>query len=148
MTHWPGEDTRRQVTQLAGLGWTLEEIADFMGLHYQTVDKHYKEEIRKGRNSTYHVATAKLYEKIKQGDYKAITFWLRVQRGWKDSMTIKHEGAVVVDNIASKLAGLTDEDLNDLERIAERLRGSTGPGDDPAGEGAAEPPQLCEGDPS
>lgn len=147
MTHYPGEESRRQVTQLSALGWTVIEIADFMGLNQETIRKYYRAEVKKGRNTTYHVATAKLYEKIKAGDYKAITFWLRTQRGWKDRIVMEHQGLPVQEDTKAILAQLTDEELEQLDRITSRVRGEpVGPITDTEGEGAALPDQLCEGD--
>lgn len=81
--HVPTEQTRNQVMILVGNGVTVEIIGRMLGIDKRTVQKHYREELRIGREYGIAGATTKLWHLVQAGNIHAIKFWLANRAGWK-----------------------------------------------------------------
>lgn len=92
-------DELEHVTQLCMLGATDDELADFMGVHRDTIyewKKKYPEftdAIKKGREYADIEVAKSLFSKACSGDVTAMIFWLKNRRPdwWRDQTNVKHE---------------------------------------------------------
>ena len=75
-------DTRKKVYNLSIVGTRYEDIALVMGMSNDTLKKHYKNELEKGRIEANAAVAGTLYEKAKQGDTSSMIFWLKTRAQW------------------------------------------------------------------
>ena len=73
-------DTRAEVYNLSIVGTRYEDIALVMGMSNDTLKKHYKNELEKGRIEANAAVAGTLYEKAKQGDTSSMIFWLKTRK--------------------------------------------------------------------
>jgi len=85
-------DTRAEVYNLSIVGTRYEDIALVMGMSNDTLKKHYKNELEKGRIEANAAVAGTLYEKAKQGDTSSMIFWLKTRAQWSEKNTTELTG--------------------------------------------------------
>ena len=89
----PSPEQRGQVEAMAGLGLTHDEIAIVMEVASSTIEKHFKEELRRGVVLANLKVTKNLF-KIATGDttqaMSAAIFWKKVRSRWHEVQRIIH----------------------------------------------------------
>lgn len=83
------EKELRQVSELAGRGFTMKEIATFKGMAFDTFVKLAKEQYDRGKVEAQNYVITRLFDLIKQGDKSAIIFYLKTQCGWTETQRIE-----------------------------------------------------------
>lgn len=85
-----------EVEKLASLGISVLQIAHFFDMTEKSLYRKAEKApeimmaINKGRSKGVIQVAAKLYEKIQQGDTKAIMFYLRAKGGFNDTLRVDH----------------------------------------------------------
>ena len=90
--HLASADTRKKVFSLSIVGTRYEDIALVLGISHDTLTKHYKGELEKGRIEANAAVAGTLYEKAKQGDTSSMIFWLKTRAGWSEKNTTELTG--------------------------------------------------------
>lgn len=93
-TKQPTDDQRKQVQTLSGYGLTQEQIASFLGIHWQTLTKWCKEELANGKNAAYIQAVQGLFTNIRKGKEASIFFYLKTQHNWREKAQLELSGGV------------------------------------------------------
>jgi cytidylate kinase len=83
------EKELRQVSELAGRGFTMKEIATFKGMSFDTFLKLAKEHYDRGKMDAQNYVISRLFDLIKDGDKSAIIFYLKTQCGWTETQRIE-----------------------------------------------------------
>ena len=123
------KDVCKKAESLAAQGLTKEQIAQVLGISYQTLNEKTKEysdfseAIDAGKAKGIAQITNALYKKASEGDVPAQKYYLnnRDNRNWKDRIEQKttHEGNI-------NLTNLSDEELNaQLRQEEQKLKQST-----------------------
>lgn len=90
--HEPTEKDRKQVTVMAGIGLTHDQIAKVLGISDETLRKYYGNELETAEalmnaqvaQNLFSIATSK-----GAGSVAAAIFWMKTRAGWRE--TIKAE---------------------------------------------------------
>jgi hypothetical protein len=83
----PDEQTRKNVTVLAGVGVSHEVIANVVGISRPTLEKHYANELQYGSETANALVAANLFKQATKDDPKCVTaamFWLKSRAGWNE----------------------------------------------------------------
>jgi predicted transcriptional regulator len=88
------DEQRKQVQTLAGYGLNHEQIARMLGITRQTLAKHCKEELAKGKDVAYTTAVNALFDNIKRRKEASIFFYLKTQHCWRERQEVQHTGTV------------------------------------------------------
>jgi len=84
--------TQLEVYKLSRVGTRHEDIAILLGFSEDTLAKHYRKELDKGRIEANAAIAGTLFEKAKQGDTAAMLFWLKTRAGWSEKITTELTG--------------------------------------------------------
>lgn len=90
----PTEEQRKQVQTLSGYGLNQEQIARMLGMHRETLRKHCKLELEKGKDVAFTTATTSLFANIKKGKEASIFFYLKTQHNWREKSEVEHSGSI------------------------------------------------------
>lgn len=101
-----------EVSQLvelhAALGTVHTDIAQIVNVPYNTLRKHYHDELHLGQvKATAKVAGA-LYKSALEGNTTAQIFWLKTRGGWKEMNIVSHSGTIGVKRVPDDYS---DEEL-------------------------------------
>jgi|SRR5580704_2940482 hypothetical protein len=103
----------QKISQFIGKGFTVEWVADFMGVHVDTLYANYSEALRKGRVFRDGCLQAKLYKSAMTGNVTN-QIWLSKQwLGFADKSEVK---ATVRDE-TPEVSHLTDAELQQVRSI-------------------------------
>lgn len=91
------DERRKEIRKLAGYGLTIEQMASVLGIHRNTLTKHCKDDIEKGKAEAFHFAVNSLFSNIKKGKEASLIFYLKTQHRWKEVQQTELTGA---DNAA------------------------------------------------
>jgi hypothetical protein len=122
--HEPTDKDRKQVTLMAGIGLTHDQIAKIVGISDETLRKYYGEELA--------TATARMNAQVAQnlfsmatgkgaGSVASAIFWMKSRGGWREvdrkEITGPDGGPIKTEN-TNKLdvSGLSLEELEALEK--------------------------------
>jgi len=122
--HEPTDKDRKQVTLMAGIGLTHDQIAKIVGISDETLRKYYGEELA--------TATARMNAQVAQnlfsmatgkgaGSVASAIFWMKSRGGWREvdrkEITGPNGGPIKTEN-TNKLdvSGLSLEELEALEK--------------------------------
>ena len=98
--HEPTEKTRAEVAALVSFGNTQEEIAGYIGISIDTLERHYRDELDNSVVRANAKVAAKLFRKAIDGDdIKAQIFWLKTRARWRE----KDENQTVSDKIVEAI---------------------------------------------
>lgn len=125
--HEPTDQTRAIVERASLTGkLTHDDIGALIGISDVTLRKYYPNELRTGRDKTT-VAVLNSFVKNcvgdakRPGDVNAQKFYLERFAGMTPKTEVEHSGAVKIS--APNLAGLSDDELDQLESLAGRMAG-------------------------
>jgi len=88
-SHLPNDDTRKTVYELSSVGTTYEDIATVLGISHDTLTKHCRSELDKGRIDANAIIAGTLFKQAQDGNTSAAIFWLKTRARWKE--TTQHE---------------------------------------------------------
>lgn len=88
----PTEKDREIVRALVGFGMPLESIAHVLKITFKTLKKHFPDEIEQGKATVDAAVYAALFQSIKRGNVASIIFYLKTQKGWKETERHEHTG--------------------------------------------------------
>ena len=86
-SHQPTERTRQQVEMLISFGLTHDAIAAIIGVHDDTLRKHYAQELDHGRAKVVAQVANSLVKKAlsdRSDSVSAAKFYLQSQGGWQE----------------------------------------------------------------
>lgn len=102
--HEPTEKDRKQVTMMAGIGLTHDQISKVMHISDETLRKYYKDELETGEAKTTAMVAQNLFNIATgtgQGAVTAGIFWMKTRAGWREisrnEITGADGGAVKVE---------------------------------------------------
>src|SRR3990167_3295756 len=81
-----------------GQGMTLEQIANYFGISYQTLNERkneipdFADALKKGKGKMDAFVTGKLFKQIQRDNLILIIFYLKCKMGWKESQVLEHQG--------------------------------------------------------
>ena len=90
MTHKKTAEKASLVERLKSFGSTDEQIAAFLDIDNDTLQKYYKKEIREGKTKTILELGGKLVSQAKQGDTACLIFYLKTQGGWREKIDVNN----------------------------------------------------------
>lgn len=121
----PTDDQRKQVETMAAYGIPALDIANVLGIHRATLDRHYRAELDRATTMANAKVAGYLFENAKKGNVTAQIFWLKTRARWKEPPAEhQHSGAVGQYDLTK----VSDADLKRLEAIlgVAALGGDTG----------------------
>lgn len=130
----PTKEERLLVELAVAAGYTQEQIAEQLGKSIDSLQRHCRTELDNGAFRANVKVSGALYTKAMKGDVTAIIWWEKTRRGMKDTSRHEHggpNGGAIPFRF--DLTGLSDEELEQLERIRTRI---AVPGGNTGGEGA------------
>jgi phosphopantothenoylcysteine synthetase/decarboxylase len=102
--HEPTEKTRAEVSALVSFGNTQEEIAGFIGISIDTLERRYRDELDNSIVRANAKVAAKLFRKAIDGDdIKAQIFWLKTRARWREKDDTPTVSDKIVEAIIDKL---------------------------------------------
>ena len=102
--HEPTEKTRAEVAALVSFGNTQEEIAGFIGISIDTLERYYRDELDNSVVRANAKVAAKLFRKAIDGDdIKAQIFWLKTRARWREKDDASSVSDKIVEAIIDKL---------------------------------------------
>ncbi len=82
----PSQYDRQQVEQMAALGIRKEDIAIVLGIHRNTLTRHYTDELARAGVQANAVIAKTLFNMARSGKNVAATiFWLKCQGKWRET---------------------------------------------------------------
>jgi hypothetical protein len=109
-----------KISELVGKGFTYEFVADFFGVHVDTLYANYSEALRKGKVFREGCLQAKLYKSAMTGN---VTNQIWLSKQWL-GFTDKSESKVTVRDETPEVSHLSDAELEQVRSIidsAERV---------------------------
>ncbi len=88
--HEPSDTTREMVLGMVRVGVNQEYIAKALGIHHNTLRKHYKEELDTGKITANAEICNALFKSALDGNTAAQIFWMKTQAGWRETNRIEH----------------------------------------------------------
>ena len=120
--HEPNEKDRNQVTLMAGIGLTQDQIAKIIGVSDETLRKYYSSELETATSmmnaqvaqNLFRIATSK-----GAGAVASAIFWMKTRGGWRE---VERKEITGVDGspitVASvDLRGLSDAELATMQTL-------------------------------
>lgn len=80
----PTEDESKRVRLLAGLGLTQAQIGHAMEKSVDSLQRHCREDLDKGKADTIAKVAGSLVQRALTGDTASAIFYLKTQAGWKE----------------------------------------------------------------
>lgn len=115
---------RKRVTKLATLGVNHGEIAKLLNISTSALEKSFRAELTLAMEDKNEEVVNALLTRIREGDTKAIIFWLKARAGWEDRVNTEINNTVVMPTYQIKLGGrelrdgkLIDAPIYDAEVI-------------------------------
>ena len=124
--HKPTQEERLNVAILRGTGATLETIAYIVSLSIDTLNKHYVDELARGKAIAVASLGNQLYMRGMKGDTTAAIFWLKTRGGkaWSQNEEgPKESDKGVREQTTAELRALTAKAARDLRLLG----GASGP---------------------
>lgn len=119
----PSKQQRGAVEALSGAGYEQGEIADYIGIDDKTLRKHFRRELDFAEMKLVSSAVGVVANALKKNEPWAACFVLKTKaknRGWSERMEhTGRDGAPLFD-----LTKLTDDELDQLEKIQRKAGGS------------------------
>lgn len=124
MAHRPTESSRATVKAMAAYGIPQDDIASYLDIAPKTLRAHYRAELDKGATEANAKVAESLFRQATTGNVAAAIFWLKARAKWTERVEMTHWGHVTTSNEAD-ISSVTQEELDQLERIAKRVSESS-----------------------
>ena len=123
--HEPTDKDRKQVTLMAGIGLTHDQIATIIGISDETLRKYYSKELEisaammnaQVAQNLFSIATSK-----GPGAVPSAIFWLKTRANWKEvdrkEITGQDGGPITLASV--NLRGLNDQELENMHKLLEK----------------------------
>ena len=118
--HEPTDKDRRQVTIMAGIGLSQEQISKIIGISDDTLRKHYRDELDTAEAKMTAQVAQNLFSIATSRETGAVTaaiFWMKTRAQWRETNRTEvsgpNGGPLQVQNI--DLSHMTDEELEILD---------------------------------
>jgi predicted transcriptional regulator len=120
--HEPTDKDRKQVSLMAGIGLTHNQIAKIVGISDETLRKYYDKELEVSASmmnaqvaqNLFSIATSK-----GAGAVASAIFWMKTRGGWREverkEITGKDGGAITINTNKLDVSQLDDDQLEALE---------------------------------
>jgi len=120
--HEPTDKDRKQVSLMAGIGLTHNQIAKIVGISDETLRKYYDKELEVSAammnaqvaQNLFSIATSK-----GAGAVASAIFWMKTRGGWREverkEITGKDGGAITINTNKLDVSQLDDDQLEALE---------------------------------
>ena len=115
----PNDDDAKMARTLSGLGIPVRMIAKQLRITYETLSKHYKDELEEGASKATTAVAKRLYDIIMHADDRtalaATCFWLKCRAGWRTTDT---EQSITQLNIQNNVAAgnvRTDDEIEQFK---------------------------------
>lgn len=95
--HKATETTRSTVSAMAAFGITYDTIAHSLGICEDTLRRHYKSELKHGKQLAIAKVANSLFKKAVGGDTASMCFYLKTQGGWREKHDIELNGGVTIN---------------------------------------------------
>lgn len=123
------EDEIEQVRSLAAY-LTREQLADFLKMHINSFDKIRERQpevdvaYKSARAETIGKVAQSLVQDALDGDATSRIFFLKTQAGWRETNRVDHTSSdgTMTPKPSINLDALTDDELEQLERITDKAR--------------------------
>lgn len=88
----PTEQERKQVEAMSGYGLPIEQIAVLVrdGIDYDTLRKHFAQELISGKAKANAQVGKTLFQKVMAGDTTAMIWWTKTQMRWAETHRLEH----------------------------------------------------------
>ena len=88
----PTDHERKQVEAMSGYGLPIEQIAVLVrdGIDYDTLRKHFAQELISGKAKANAQAGQTLFQKVVAGDTPATIWWTKTQMRWAETHRLEH----------------------------------------------------------
>ena len=83
----PTDEQRKLVRDLSAYGIPQEDIARFLGIHHNTLRKHFRDELDKAEIEANSKVAASLFNAAINGNMTAAIFWAKTRMRWKEPPT-------------------------------------------------------------
>lgn len=80
---------KAKVIALKSFGVPQAEIALYLGISHDTLERHYRRELDKAQVDANEVIAGSLYNNAKGGDTTAQIFWLKTRGRWRTEDSVK-----------------------------------------------------------
>lgn len=100
--HIPTEKTKIEVAALKSYGHTNEEVATYLDISADTLERHYSREIKTAQLIANAEVARKLYSRaVKKDDLSAQIFWLKTRARWRteDVETMSDQNAAMREEL-------------------------------------------------
>lgn len=123
--HEPTDKDRKQVSLMAGIGLTHDQIAMIIGISDETLRKYYSKELELSAammnaqvaQNLFSIATGK-----GAGAVASAIFWMKTRGGWKEverkEVTGQDGGPIALASV--NLRGLNDKELESMQKLLEK----------------------------
>lgn len=88
----PDPKERAQVEKMAAYGIPQKDIARVVGVAYETLRKHFEQELDTGSTKATTKVAERLYQLAMDGNVAACIFWMKARAGWSDRVALEHTG--------------------------------------------------------
>lgn len=97
--HEPTPELRHIVQLHATIGTRQDDIAAVLGIDPKTLRLHYRDELDLATAKANAVIGGALFNKAKNGDTKAMIFWMKTRAGWKETHGVEHSGGLKLESV-------------------------------------------------
>jgi len=133
----PTDEERKLVEHCISIGFTQEQTALVLDRSVDSLERHCRRELDVGKLKVDAKVGAKFIDKCMKGDTACLIFYHKTRRGWRetDRRELTGPDGRPIEFLNYDLTKLTDEELDELERIRARITvaGSDQGGEAPAG---------------
>src|SRR5215216_4237130 len=92
----PSDEQRRMVEAMTGYGIPQQDIARVIGIHEESLRKHFRQELDTGVAKANARVAEFLFEQATgqrgEGSVTAAIFWLKTRARWKETIATEHSG--------------------------------------------------------
>lgn len=108
---------RQKVKTLVAVGTTYELIAEMLGISWDTLTRHFPNELKIGKAEANARVAGVLFKKAMQGDTTAAIFWMKTQGKWSEKVEMQHSGpdggaipvGLTIDDVLRARKDIVDE---------------------------------------
>lgn len=103
--HVPTDNQRSQVSALVSFGNTQEEIATYLRISIDTLQRRYQKELASGLIEANAKIASTLFKAAEGGDVKAMMFWLKTRARWRTTDPVNEDKNLnsIVEKLIDKL---------------------------------------------